>query len=404
MAEALTHNLKLIGRYALLRELRRERYGAAYLAADPVLNREVVLKAVQVRPAPGQPPDGHDRIDQAFTRQAQAAGRLHHPHIVAVFDAGRVGNIGYLALEKVNGSTLAESLARGFAPGFLQSADIVARIADAVEFAHARGIPHGHLGASRIWLEEPARTPKLMGFGGWIDTGVTGDFELSATEAMLPYFEDALSDEARHRDVRALGAVLFLLLTGTRPDRKAVAGCRRGDGPVLDLRPAAPQPLAEIAERALGCAGSRPFASAGELRDALTQFLWGRPEAVELANAVTLGRANTVRDLPARPAKAIAPATLAPTARQGSAASRHGARRLAVLATVLFALLAALALIGVPGRTDAPVTTAAAPPAHGHARGHPAALPDAIAPAPRTAAQTTTFGPGSRPAPSPPVF
>ena len=89
MAEALTHNLKLIGRYSILRELRRDRYTVAYLAFDPVLNRELIVKAVQLRPAPGQATTGHDRIDQAFMRQAQAAGRLHHPHILTVFDFGQ---------------------------------------------------------------------------------------------------------------------------------------------------------------------------------------------------------------------------------------------------------------------------------------------------------------------------
>src|SRR5512139_4262309 len=111
MAEALKDNLKLLGRYSILRELRRDRYTAAYLAFDPVLSRELIVKAVQLRPAAGQEATGHDRIDQAFMRQAQAAGRLHHPHIVTVFDAGHVNRIGYLALEKVDGKLLDELLA-----------------------------------------------------------------------------------------------------------------------------------------------------------------------------------------------------------------------------------------------------------------------------------------------------
>ena len=88
MAEALTQNLKLIGRYSILRELRRDRHTVAYLAMDPVLNRELVLKAVQLHPRRDEESVGHERIEQAFMRQAQAAGRLHHPHIVTVHDAG----------------------------------------------------------------------------------------------------------------------------------------------------------------------------------------------------------------------------------------------------------------------------------------------------------------------------
>ncbi len=192
MPEALTQNLKLIGRYSILRELRRDRHTVAYLAMDPVLNRELVLKAVQLQPRRGEESAGHERIEQAFMRQAQAAGRLHHPHIVTVFDAGRVHNIGYLALERVDGKLLDEAMQDGFHPGVLQAADIAARVADAVEHAHARGVPHGHLAPSRIYLQEPDKLPKVMGFGGWIDSGATGDFELAGTQAMLPYFQNEL--------------------------------------------------------------------------------------------------------------------------------------------------------------------------------------------------------------------
>ena len=275
MPEALTQNLKLIGRYSILRELRRDRHTVAYLAMDPVLNRELVLKAVQLQPRRGEESAGHERIEQAFMRQAQAAGRLHHPHIVTVFDAGRVHNIGYLALERVDGKLLDEALHDGFRPGVLQAADIAARVADAVEHAHSRGVPHGHLAPSRIYLQEPDQLPKVMGFGGWIDSGTTGDFELAGTHSTLPYFQNELGPDARRKDIRALGALLFLLLTGTRPDLNALRARKSGESPIIEIRPAAPLALAEIAENALELHGARPFGTAAQFRNALTTFLWG---------------------------------------------------------------------------------------------------------------------------------
>ena len=276
MPEALTQNLKLIGRYSILRELRRDRHTVAYLAMDPVLNRELVLKAVQLQPRRGEESAGHERIEQAFMRQAQAAGRLHHPHIVTVFDAGRVHNVGYLALERVDGKLLDEAMHDGFRPGVLQAADIAARVADAVEHAHSRGVPHGHLAPSRIYLQEPDKVPKVMGFGGWIDSGTTGDFELAGTQAMLPYFQNELGPEARRKDIRALGALLFLLLTGTRPDLNALRARKGGESPIIEIRPAAPLALAEIAENALELHGARPFGTAAQFRNALTTFLVGQ--------------------------------------------------------------------------------------------------------------------------------
>ena len=275
MAEALTQNLKLIGRYSILRELRRDRHTVAYLAMDPVLNRELVLKAVQLHPRRDEESVGHERIEQAFMRQAQAAGRLHHPHIVTVFDAGRVHNVGYLALERVDGKLLDEAMRDGFRPGVLQAADIAARVADAVEHAHSRGVPHGHLVPSRIYLQEPDKVPKVMGFGGWIDSGTTGDFELAGTQAMLPYFQNELGPEARRKDIRALGALLFVLLTATRPDLHALRSRKGGGSPILEIKPAAPLALAEIAENALELHGTRPFGTAAQFRNALTTFLWG---------------------------------------------------------------------------------------------------------------------------------
>ena len=282
-------NVKLVGRYSVLRELRRDRYTTVYLAFDPVLNRELIVKSVQLHPTQAQDRAAHERIEQAFMRQAQAAGRLHHPHIVTVFDAGHVNRIGYIALEKVDGKLLDELLTEGYRPGFLQAADIVARVADAVEFAHAKGIPHGHLSPSRIYLQGPERLPKVMGFGGWIDSGSTGDFELHGTDRLLPYFGNELSGEARRKDVRALGALLFLLLTGSRPDAKVLRAPTKGaESPVLQLKPNAPLALAEIAEQALELGGTRVFATAGQVRNALTTFLWGNRGDMPLPNSATI--------------------------------------------------------------------------------------------------------------------
>jgi hypothetical protein len=339
MAEALTQNLKLIGRYSILRELRRDRHTVAYLAMDPVLNRELVLKAVQLHPRRGEESAGHERIEQAFMRQAQAAGRLHHPNIVTVFDAGRVHNVGYLALERVDGKLLDDAIHDGFRPGMLQAADIVARVADAVEHAHSRGVPHGHLAPSRIYLQEPDKVPKVMGFGGWIDSGATGDFELAGTQAMLPYFQNELGAEARRKDIRALGALLFLLLTGVRPDMNALRSRKGGESPIIEMRPAAPLALAEIAENALELHGARAFGTAAQLRNALTTFLWGN-RGNQPPSALTItGMPARVEIVPA--AQRRAPTVgMQPTMRI-SRASPRSSNHVALAAACAIALIAA---------------------------------------------------------------
>lgn len=362
MPEALTQNLKLIGRYSILRELRRDRHTVAYLAMDPVLNRELVLKAVQLQPRRGEESAGHERIEQAFMRQAQAAGRLHHPNIVTVFDAGRVLNIGFLALERVDGKLLDEAMQEGFRPGMLQAADIAARVADAVEHAHSRGVPHGHLAPSRIYLQEPDKAPKVMGFGGWIDSGATGDFELAGTQAMLPYFQNELGAEARRKDIRALGALLFLLLTGVRPDLNALRARKGGESPIIEIRPAAPLALAEIAENALELHGARAFGTAAQFRNALTTFLWGN-------RGNSSPSALTITGMPARVEIVPTASRRVPTASSQSnvrinRAPVRSSNHVALAAACAIALIAASAAAWRDsGRTAARPVAEASPPA-----------------------------------------
>jgi hypothetical protein len=364
MPEALTQNLKLIGRYSILRELRRDRHTVAYLAMDPVLNREVVLKAVQLQPRRGEETGGHERIEQAFMRQAQAAGRLHHPNIVTVFDAGRVHNVGYLAIERVDGKLLDEAMQEGFHPGVLQAADIAARVADAVEHAHSRGVPHGHLSPSRIYLQGADRVPKVMGFGGWIDSGATGDFELAGTHAMLPYFQNELGPEARRKDIRALGALLFLLLTGIRPDINALRARKNQESPIIERHPSAPLALAEIAENALELHGARPFGTAAQFRNALTTFLWGN-RGTQSSSALTITGMPARLEIPPPQSIRVATVRVQPARRSDHEPSRwrnHLSLGAAACAIALIAFGAAWrssAPTVSPASTSAPIRRAA---------------------------------------------
>ncbi len=269
MSEALSPNLRLLGRYAILRELRRDRASVSYIAADPVMHREVVLKAVRM-PPPADGVAGADAeisaLEAAFVRQAQAAGKLHHPHIVTVFDAGRVHNVGYLAIERVAGRPLHELLASGWRPEFVHAASIAARIADAIDYAHGQGIAHGHLGPQHVILQSGG-APKVEGFGGWIDGGRGGEEALARTERLLPYFQNELSEETRRADVRAIAALLHMMLTGRAPksDRPAA---------VTTLRADTPPALAKIIDETLDPNAPASHRTAGDLRDALTAFLW----------------------------------------------------------------------------------------------------------------------------------
>src|SRR5258706_1141703 len=145
-----------IGRYTILRELRRERATVTYLGRDPVMHREVVLKTVEW-PPPDDIGDNHEAqiapMEQAFVRQAQAAGKLHHPDIVTVFEAGRIHHTGYMAIERVSGRLLHERIASGWRPDFVHCQSMVGRMADAIAYAHGQGLVNRHLGPQHVELQ-----------------------------------------------------------------------------------------------------------------------------------------------------------------------------------------------------------------------------------------------------------
>lgn len=317
---SLAPKLRVIGRYSILKELHRGKHSVSYSAVDPVMNRQLVVKAVELLPAnPRLSADERKRVEQAFVRQAQAAGRLQHPHIVTVFDAGLSHAFGFLVIERVNGHLLSELIGAGVRPSFVQCASIGARLADAIEYAHANGVAHGHLGPQHVFLLADG-TPKVSGFGGWIDDGATGDEALAGTSRLLPYFQNEITEASRRQDVRALGALLYMMLVGHAPPESIAAG---GASACLAARPDTPPALARLVDHALGAGAAKGLASAAALRDALTAYLWtergGDTPSAELGIPLAPPPARAPVHVATLPPGALAPATSDPVPAAGPA-------------------------------------------------------------------------------------
>jgi len=284
MSQSLPVNQKVIGRYTILRELRRDRHSVSYAAVDPVMNREVVVKAVQIVPAgPPMRAEARRHIEQAFVRQAQAAGRLHHPNILTVFDAGLGHEFGYLVIERVAGRSLQDLLSGGVKFKDLQCAGIGARVADALEYAHGQGVSHGQLGPQHVYIQADG-SPKVSGFGGWIDAGTEGDEALTRTEQFLPYFQNEVTDETRRRDMRSVASLLCTMIQA-RPHAVTVSN-NPGAAAGSVQRPSTIPAFAALLSGALDPKSPSAPKTAGELRDALIAFVMAeranRPAAAAL--------------------------------------------------------------------------------------------------------------------------
>jgi serine/threonine protein kinase len=317
------------GRYLVLREVKRDRTSATYLATDHVMHRDVLIKSVQFPPptiGQGELNAETSPLEKAFVRQAQAAGRLHHPHIVTVFEAGRVRDVGYLAIERVNGRPMHELLATGWRPEFVHCASVCARVADAIECAHGQGIAHGHLGPQHIIIQTDGG-PRVEGFGGWIDGGAGGHDALTKTDRLLPYFQNELTDDGRTRDVVGVAALLFMLLTGRAPN---IAAAGENAVPsVLRLRPDTPPELARIVDDLLSNSRARSR-SAADLRDRLTSFIWNARKDNVAPGTIGIPLAPPPRDDTA-PTPTPPPSAPEPAATIAEPATANGSQRTAVL-------------------------------------------------------------------------
>src|SRR5574343_960793 len=200
--------MKRIGRFELRRELGRGAQSVVYLGFDPQLQREIAIKTLHfAHPDPAQ--------NQALLAEARAVGRMRHPSIVPIFEAGEEGGDLYLVFEYVPGSNLAEFLRQSGALPPVKAVTILRPILDAVDHAHAQGIIHRDLKPSNILLDEDG-TPRVMDFGiaSRVDAASDGQGQITGTPAyMAP--EYVLRRELGERsDVFAAGLILYGMLTG----------------------------------------------------------------------------------------------------------------------------------------------------------------------------------------------
>lgn len=300
----------MIGRFSVRGEIGRGSNGVVYSAHDPVLDREVAIKAIPL----SQDTVFRSQIEANFLNEAKAAAGLSHPHIVTVFDAGKSDHLAYIAMERLRGEDLHDYMASGAHMGWRQSATLIARVADAVHFAHKRGLIHRDIKPSNIFLSRDGK-PKVLDFGVALmnmgDSSGTQRRQLIGTpNYMSP--EQAVGKRLDARsDVFSIGTILYELLCGVRAfEGKTIEETLSQvisdeQKPLTSLRPDVPPPLVTIVARALEKDPAQRYQTAGELRNELAAYA-GRPTARTLARAASNGGTFGVRFAPlARAAEAV---------------------------------------------------------------------------------------------------
>jgi len=266
-----------IGKYQIIREAGRGSTGTVYLSHDPYYGRDVAIKLY--RESTGDDESEARIARKMFFNEAQMVGRLQHPNILPIFDAGEENGRYYVVMEHVHG---ARTLAAYCRPDNLLPIDEVVRIlfsaARALHYAHTRGVVHRDLKPSNIMLTVDNDVRVIdFGIAVWRDGAISSIRGVAGSPSYMSPEQVKSEELGPATDVYALGAVMYELLTGRRPFKASNLAKLLHQivfataPPVHSLRADVPEDLEEIVWRAMHKKPEDRYGNSLELAAALTR-------------------------------------------------------------------------------------------------------------------------------------
>ena len=266
-----------VGRYQVDQMVGEGAMARVYRAYDPKIDRTLAIKLLK----------SHLLTDEEyrvrFFREAKGAGILSHPNIVTVFDVGEEDNHPFLAMEWVDGTTLADAMKQGrkFSPK--EVVEIGIQLARALDYAHKKGIVHRDVKPGNVMLVKDSLTVKVADFGicriNEADTQRLGQQTQMGDVLGTPHYmspEQVLGEKVDSRsDLFSAGVVLYQLLTGALPFEgdsliSVAFKITKADPPSIDkLRPDLPLALRRVIDRALKKQPEKRYQTGEEFAQAL---------------------------------------------------------------------------------------------------------------------------------------
>ncbi len=265
-----------IGKYDIKRRIGKGSMGVVYEGYDPFVQRPVAIKVAQ-DPAQADPQQTQ-KMRELFFSEVYAAGRMHHPSIVAVYDAGQIDGMNYIVMEFVDGHPLSDYVSGEQSLTTAQVVDSLYQCAVGLEYIHRQGIIHRDLKPANIMLTLDGQI-KIMDFSiAHIEMGAGSDHAILGSPMYAP------PEQVREHttlvaesDIYSLGAVMYTLLA-RRPlfraktlDELTDKILRQDPDPLSLLRPDLPQKIVDIVEKCLEKDIEKRYPSAQALASDLSQ-------------------------------------------------------------------------------------------------------------------------------------
>jgi serine/threonine protein kinase len=265
-----------IGKYYVVHEVGRGSTGTVFLSHDPFYGRDVAIKLYHA--TSGDDAEGRN-ARRMFLGEAHMIGKLQHPNIVPIFDAGEEDGRRYVVTEHIHGArTLSAYCRQGSLLPVDQVVGIVYKCAKALHYAHSRGVVHRDIKPSNILLTQDGDV-RIVDFG----IALVADSDISRLEGVAgsPAYMSPEQVQGHDLDPRSdlysLGAVMYEMLCGHRPFRAGALGkllrqvVQSPPEPLREVRPDLPEELVAVVERALQKEPDRRYRNGAEFAADLTR-------------------------------------------------------------------------------------------------------------------------------------
>ena len=265
----------MLGRYQVEKELGKGAMGVVYGGKDPKIGRVVAIKTMAL--SEEFEADELKEAKERFFREAETAGRLNHPNIVTIFDAGEEHDLCYIAMEFLKGKDLVQYTKM---PNLLppdKTLSIIERVADALSYAHQMGIVHRDIKPANIMYEPESDTPKVTDFGiaRVTDSSKTKTGMVLGTPSYMSPEQLAGKRIDGRSDLFSLGVTLYQMLCGRLPfegesmTQLMFSIANNPHPPIRDYNPALPEWIDPIIDKALAKDFEKRFQTGAEFAEAI---------------------------------------------------------------------------------------------------------------------------------------